>query len=90
MTRAMVSVTLLRTPWLLQERQNPLCTMGRVPMHLRPRLGGWSARQVCGAGMRQQLQLVVYRSLFHMQGIQCSKLLQLQLAELCRCTISAH
>lgn len=57
MTRATVSKTLLRMPWLLQERQKPLCTMGRVPMHLWPRLGGWSARQVCDAGMHQQLEL---------------------------------
>ena len=44
---AIVSNTLSRTPLLLQDSQNPLCTMGRLRMSFDPLLGKWSVRQVC-------------------------------------------
>ena len=66
---ATVSKTLPRTPWLLQERQKPLCTMGRVPMHFRPRFGGWSARQVCNAGMPQQPHKVMQRAFIQRKAL---------------------
>ena len=65
MMSAMVSQTLLRTPWVLQDCQKPLCTIGRVPVHFRPRLGGWSVRHVCVAGLHQQPSQVIVSRGFH-------------------------
>ena len=49
---AIVLKTLSRTPLLLQDSQNPLCTIGRLRISADPLLGGWSVRHVCTSKSR--------------------------------------